>query len=125
VEELHGLLQSFNVHEGDGYFGVSDAMIDIEAQAIIDWAKTHKLPTMFYQQDVIAKGGLATYTTDFKEGGRLSAKHVQRVLAGSNPSDLPVEGLDRLLFLVNLNTAKQIGLAIPETILMRADKVVE
>ena len=114
-----------NVHEGDGYFGVSDAMIDTEAQTIIDWAKAYKLPTMFYQQSVIAKGGLATYTTDFKEGGRLSAKHVQRVLDGDSPSDLPVEGLDRLLFIINLSTAKQIGLVIPETILMRADKAIE
>jgi len=125
VEALHNLLNSFNGQEADAYFGVSDAMIDIEAQPIIEWAKANKLPTMFYQQDVIAKGGLATYTTDFREGGRLSAKHVQRVLTGSNPADLPVEGLDRLLLMINLTTAKQIGLAIPESLLARADKVIE
>ena len=118
-------MQSVEIREADAYFGVSDAMIDIEAQAIIDWAKAKKLPTMFYQQDVIAKGGLATYTTDFKEGGRVSAKHVQRILAGINPADLPVEGLDRLLFIINLRTAKQIGLTISEAILSRADEVIE
>jgi putative ABC transport system substrate-binding protein len=125
VKELHGLLQSFKVRQADAYFAVSDAMIDIESQAIIDWAKANKLPTMFYQPDVIAKGGLATYTTDFKEGGRLSAKHVQRVLTGSNPSDLPVEGVDKLLLLINSKTAKQIGLTILEAILARADEVIE
>jgi putative tryptophan/tyrosine transport system substrate-binding protein len=101
VEELHKLLQSVNVYKNDAYFGVSDAMIDIEANAIIEWSLVKKLPTMFYQQDAIAKGGLATYTTDFQEGGRVSAKHVQRTLSGSDPANLPVEGLDRLLFIIN------------------------
>jgi putative ABC transport system substrate-binding protein len=125
VEELQKALQAFRVDEADAYFAVSDAMIDMQAQSIIDMAKAKRLPTMFYQQDVIAKGGLACYGTDFKEGGRVSAKHVQRVLTGTNPAALPVEGMDRLVFMVNLQTARQIELAISESILIRADKVIE
>jgi len=125
VEALHNALQAIKVGEVDAYFGVSDAMIDIEAQSIIDMANAKRLPTMFYQQNVIGRGGLATYTTDFREGGRVSAKHVQRVLVGEKPADVPVEGMDRLMFMINLKTAKHIGLAIPEAILARADKVVE
>jgi putative tryptophan/tyrosine transport system substrate-binding protein len=80
---------------------------------------------MFYQQELIAKGGLVSYSTDFNEVGRVSAKYVQRILTGTSPSDLPVERIDRLVFMINLKTAKQIGLTIPDTILIRADKVIE
>jgi putative ABC transport system substrate-binding protein len=68
---------------------------------------------------------LVSYSTDFNEVGRVSAKYVQRILTGTSPTDLPVERIDRLVFMINLKTAKQIGLAIPETILIRADKVIE
>jgi putative ABC transport system substrate-binding protein len=74
---------------------------------------------------LIAKGGLVSYSTDFNEVGRVSAKYVQRILTGTSPGDLPVERIDRLVFMINLKTAKQIGLAIPETILIRAHKVIE
>jgi putative tryptophan/tyrosine transport system substrate-binding protein len=59
------------------------------------------------------------------EIGRVSVKHVQRVLSGTSPADLPVEGIDRLLLTINLRAAKQIGLGVPESILTRADKVFE
>jgi putative ABC transport system substrate-binding protein len=58
------------------------------------------------------------------EVGRLSAKYVQRVLAGVNPKDLPVQGLDKIALVLNLKTAKQIGLTIPQWTLMKADKVI-
>ena len=73
----------------------------------------------------IAQGGLVTYSADFKEIGRVSAKYVHRILMGIRPADLPVEGIDKLSFVVNLKTAKQIGLAIPESILIRADRVID
>ncbi len=80
---------------------------------------------MLYEPGAVVKGGLATYSADFNEVGRLSAKYVGQILAGSNPTDLPVEGVEKLLLVINLKTAKQIGLAIPESILIRADKVIE
>jgi putative ABC transport system substrate-binding protein len=80
---------------------------------------------MFYLQGAVADGGLASYSPDFRQGGRLSATYVRRILEGTSPADLPVEQMDRLLFVINLMTAKQIGLAIPESILIRADKVIE
>ena len=83
------------------------------------------LPTMLYEPGAVVKGGLATYGADFREAGRLSAKYVHRVLTGTSPADLPVEGVDKLLFVLNLKTANQIGLSIPDAILIRADKVIE
>jgi len=100
-------------------------MVDNQGQLLIDTAKAKRLPTMFYAESLVRKGGLASYGPDFHEAGRLSAKHVQRILAGTNPKDLPVEGTDRVALVVNLKTAKQIGLKIPQIVLFRADTVIE
>jgi ABC-type uncharacterized transport system substrate-binding protein len=124
-EELDKAVRAFSADEADAYLAVSDAMVDRHADIIIEMGKALRLPTMFYQQALIAKGGLVSYSTDFNEVGRTSAKYVQRILKGTSPADLPVERIDRLVFMINLKTAKQIGLAVPETILVRADKVIE
>jgi putative tryptophan/tyrosine transport system substrate-binding protein len=125
VEQLQNDLRAFRAGEADAYFAVSDAMIDTQTGAIIDLAVSKKLPTMFYQPSAVEEGGLAAYSWDLVEIGRVSARHVQRVLGGISPSDLPVEGIDRLLLTINLKAARQIGLSIPESILTRADKVFE
>jgi ABC-type uncharacterized transport system substrate-binding protein len=125
VEELQKVLQAFRSGEADAYFAASDAMLDREARSVIEMVKANRLPSMFYVQDVVADGGLASYSPDFREGGRVSASYVRRILEGANPANLPVEQSDRLVLVINLKAAKQIQLAIPETILIRADRVIE
>jgi putative tryptophan/tyrosine transport system substrate-binding protein len=125
VEQFRGALLAFRAGEADAYFAISDAMIDTQTSAIVELAVSRKLPTMFYQPSVVEEGGLASYSWDLVEIGRVSAKHVQRVLRGTSPADLPIEGIDRLLLTINLRAAKQIGLEIPEAVLTRADKVFE
>jgi putative ABC transport system substrate-binding protein len=125
VEELQKVAQSFKAGEADAYISVSDAMIDSQIDSIIDMAIAKRLPTMLYEPGGVARGGLVSYSADFNEAGRLSAKHVRRILAGTIPADLPVEQVDRIMFVINAKTAKAIGLAIPESILIRADKVIE
>ena len=73
----------------------------------------------------VLKGGLATYSVNLHEVGRLSAKYVQRILTGVKPQDLPVEGVDKVSLVINLKTAKEIGLTIPPNVLARADKVIK
>jgi putative ABC transport system substrate-binding protein len=80
---------------------------------------------MHYELVAVEQGGLVSYSSDFRAAGHLAAKYVQQILAGTNPAQLPVEGVDTLKFVINLKTAKQIGLNIPERILLRADKVIE
>ena len=80
---------------------------------------------MFLDQTSVTKGGLASYAVSFHELGRLSAKYVQRILTGVKPKDLPVEGIDKIELVINLKTAKQIGLTIPQRVLTRADKVIK
>lgn len=125
LEELRKVLQTFTSEDADSYLNVGDAMIDSQAEAIIAMATAKKLPTMFFQEDVVARGGLASYSADFREVGRLSAKFVLRVLAGISPAALPVEAMDKFSLAINLKTARQIGISIPESLLLRADKVFE
>jgi putative tryptophan/tyrosine transport system substrate-binding protein len=100
-------------------------MVSSQAQLIIDMARAKKLPTMFQEQSLIPKGGLASYGVSYREVGRLSAKYVQRILMGTRPQDLPVETVRKIDLVFNLRTAQAIGLAISPNMLARADKVIK
>jgi putative ABC transport system substrate-binding protein len=100
----------------DAFFAVSDAMVVNQTQRIINMAIVKKLPTMFQFMGDVINGGLASYDVSLHEAGRLSAKYVQRILTGVRPEDLPVEGVDKINLVINLKTAKQIGLTIPPNV---------
>jgi putative ABC transport system substrate-binding protein len=125
VEELQASLRAFRAGEVDAVFEVSDALVNIQDQLIIDTARVKRFPTMFIDYNSVTKGGLASYSASRHEVGRLSAKYVQRIFTGVNPKDLPVEGNDKIELIINLKTAKQIGLTIPQSVLFRADKVIK
>jgi putative ABC transport system substrate-binding protein len=124
VEELQSGLRALRSGEVDAFFQVGDAMVTSQAQFIIETARVKRLPTMFNFRSEVIKGGLASYSVSFHEVGRRLAKYVQRILTGVKPMDLPVEGIDKIDLVVNLKTAKQIGLTIPPNVLARADKVI-
>ena len=124
VEELQSSLHALKVGEIDAFLSVSDPTVSNQAQLFIDTARAKKLPTMFDFLSHVTKGGLASYAVSFHEMGRLSAKYVQRILSGVKPKDLPVEGVDKIELVINLKTAKQIGLTIPPNVLARADRVI-
>jgi putative ABC transport system substrate-binding protein len=125
VEELRAGLRALRPGEADAYFHVSDAMVTSQTELIIESARAKRLPTMFQERGSVAKGALAAYGESFYTIGRLSAKLVQRVLLGANPGDLPVEQVDRFHFVINLKTAKALGLTIPRSLLTQADEVIE
>jgi putative ABC transport system substrate-binding protein len=125
VEELRAGLRALRPGEADAFFPVSDAMVISQEELIIDTMRAKRLPTMLSYQGNVAKGALASYGESYYALGRLSAKHVQRVLLGASPGDLAVEQLDRLHFVINLKTAKALGLTIPQSVLVRADEVIE
>ena len=125
VEELRQALQALKAGEADAFFYIPDPMLVSQAQLIIDTAKAKKLPTMFQEQSLVAKGGLASYGQSYYEMGRLSAKYVQKVLSGTNPRDLRIETFDDVELVINLKTANQLGLTIPPNVLARANKVIK
>jgi ABC-type uncharacterized transport system substrate-binding protein len=124
VEELQAGVRDLKNGEVDALFSVSDSIVNNQAQLIIETARVKRLPTMWDLQRNVVKGGLASYAVSYHEVGRLSAKYVQRILAGLRPNDMPVEGVDKFEFIINLKAAKQIGLTIPPNVLARADKVI-
>jgi len=124
VEELQAAVRALRAGEVDAFFEVSDAMVASQTQLIIDTARVKKLATMFNIQSSVIMGGLASYSVSRDEVGRVSAKYVQRILTGVKPKDLPVEGVDKIDLIINLKTAKEIGLTIPPNVLVRAQKVI-
>ena len=84
-----------------------------------------RLPTMFGFQDMVEAGGLISYGADFLDLWRRAADYADKVLRGTKPADIPVEQPTKFALAVNLTTAKALGLAIPGTVLARADEVIE
>ena len=100
-------------------------MVTSQNRMVLDAARAKKLPAMSFERSFVADGGLLSYGVSFLAVGQQSAKYVHRVLSGTNPADLPVEQADRFDLVINLKTAKAIGLTVPQSLLGRADEVIE
>jgi putative tryptophan/tyrosine transport system substrate-binding protein len=90
---------------------------------IVDFVARRHLPSMFFAKEFVDAGGLMSYGPSFPDSYRRAAIYVDKILKGTNPADLPVEQPMKFEFVINLKTAKQIGLTIPPNLLARADKV--
>jgi len=92
---------------------------------IVELAIKNGLPTMFSERDLIESGGLMSYGPNYTDLHRRAAVFVDKILKGAKPSELPVEQPIKFELIINLKTAKQIGLTIPPNVLARADKVIK
>jgi len=95
------------------------------AKRLAELALTHKLPTMFGPREHVEAGGLMSYSPDRADLYRRAATYVDKILKGANPADLPVQQATKFELVINLKTAKALGLTIPQSLLARADQVVE
>ena len=93
-------------------------------KVIVDLAAQQRLPTIYGRSDFVDAGGLASYGTSFPDLYRRAATYVDKILKGTKPADLPVEQPTKFELVINLKTAKQIGLKIPPNVLAREDKVI-
>jgi putative ABC transport system substrate-binding protein len=109
----------------DGYYFISDSTVIGQQQVITDAANRFRLPTMALELDIVRRGALAGYGLNYGELGRLAAKFVQRIAAGEQPGDLPIEDITVPALAINLKTARAIGVAVSPDILARADEVIE
>ncbi len=92
---------------------------------IIMLATRHKLPAIYYERSFVAAGGLISYGPNFDDEGRSAAHYVDRILKGEKPADLPVQAPTKYNLVINIKTAKALGIAVAPTLLARADEVIE
>jgi putative tryptophan/tyrosine transport system substrate-binding protein len=97
----------------------------IHSDLIVTLAARHKLPAIYWDRVFVPGGGLFSYGVDVIEEHRKAAGYVDRVLRGEKPADLPVQAPTRYDLVVNLKTAKTLGITVPQSILARADEVIE
>jgi putative ABC transport system substrate-binding protein len=100
-------------------------LFNSSSKRLADLALEHKLPTLFARREQAEKGGLISYGPDRGELNRRAASYVDKILKGAIPQDLPVQQPTKFELVINLSTAKALGLAIPPTLLARADEVIE
>jgi putative ABC transport system substrate-binding protein len=123
--EIDRALSEIAAMRPDGLIVESDANLVSNRTKIIDFVARHRLPTLYGNLDYIPDGGVMAYFTSIFETWRRLATYVDRVLKGANPGDLPVEQAVKFELVINLKAAKAIGLTISESMLLRADKVIE
>lgn len=105
--------------------GLPDPIPFAQRARLADLAAKHRLPTMNGLTEYTEAGGLVSYWPDGAEMFRRAASYVHRILNGARPGDLPIEQPTKLQLLINLKTAKALGVRIPPAVLARADKVIE
>jgi putative ABC transport system substrate-binding protein len=96
-----------------------------ERKRIVELAIKYRLPAIYQQEEFVDDGGLMSYGTDNADTYRRSAHHVDKILKGAKPAELPVQQATRFEFVINLKAAKQIGLTIPVEVPARADRVIK
>jgi putative tryptophan/tyrosine transport system substrate-binding protein len=96
-----------------------------DRQAIVELAAKHRLPTLYDRKEAVEAGGLIAYGPSLTEAYRRAATFVDKIIKGARPADLPVEQPTKFELVINLKTAKALGLTIPQSVLLRADQVIE
>jgi ABC-type uncharacterized transport system substrate-binding protein len=103
---------------------LSDSLINMHRQQIADFVTQKRIPSVFASTEGVMAGGLMSYGPSLSDRYRRTAYYVDRILKGTKPSDLPVEQPTKFEFVINLKTAKQIGLTIPPDLLARATRII-
>jgi putative ABC transport system substrate-binding protein len=116
---------ALNKQRPDGLYVSGSALMNNNQKRIASFALKSRLPSVYISREAVEAGGLMSYGADQAESYRRVAYYVDRILKGAKPADLPVERPMKFELVINLKTAKQIGLTIPQWTLMKADKVIQ
>jgi putative tryptophan/tyrosine transport system substrate-binding protein len=124
AEDIAPALESLK-SRADALYVCTDGLLAAERVRINNVALAARLPTMLAIRDFVQSGGLMSYGPSYSDLFRRAGDYVDKILRGAKPGDLPVEQPTKFELTINLKTAKALGLAIPETFLLRADEVIE
>jgi len=109
----------------DALLVLASPVFTVERKQLAELAVKNRLPVIYYRQEFVEDGGLMSYGASYTDLTRRAAYYVDKILKGAKPADLPVEQPTKFELVINLKTAKQIGLTIPPNVLARADKVIK
>ena len=123
--EIERAVAAFARSPDGGLIVTAGAAATRHRDLIVTLAARHKLPAVYYERFFVAGGGLISYGPDFVDQYRRAAGYVDRILKGEKPADLPVQAPTKYELVINLKTAKALGLTIPPSVLARADEVIE
>ena len=125
VAEIERGIAAFARSPNGGMLVTASALAAVHRDLIITLAARYKLPAVYVQRHFVASGGLISYRPDFIDQYRRAADYVDRILKGEKPADLPVQAPTKYDLVINLKTAKTLGLTVPPSVLARADEVIE
>jgi putative tryptophan/tyrosine transport system substrate-binding protein len=123
--DLEGAFQAAAKGRANALITIRNPLLSGYRKRIADLAIKNRLPSMSELSDMVEAGSLMSYSAIDAESFRRAATYVDKILKGTKPADLPVEQPTKFEFVINLKTAKQLGLTIPQSVLYRADKVIK
>ncbi len=123
--EIERAIAAFTLTPNGGLIVAGSPLVVIHRDLIVKLAAREKLPTVYFERVFVTGGGLISYGPDIIDQYRRAASYVDRILKGEKPADLPVQAPTKYELVVNLKTAKALGLDVPATVLARADEVIE
>jgi putative ABC transport system substrate-binding protein len=125
ADDFEKVFAALSKERPDGLYVPPGPLHTTNRNRIVDFALKSRLPSMWGNSEFVDSGGLMSYGADLADNYRRVAYYVDRILKGAKPADLPVEQPTKFELVINLKTAKQIGLKIPQSMLYRADKVIK
>ena len=126
ADDFERVFAALSKERPDGlYVAGGGPLLNVNRKRIVEFALKSRLPSMYQSKETVDAGGLMSYGVDLADSYRRVAYYVDRILKGAKPADLPVEQPTKFELVINLKTAKQIGLTIPPDVLARADRVIK
>ena len=125
ANEIERAVTAFAGAANGGLIVPAGSLATVHRDLIITLAARRKLPAVYYERDFVTGGGLISYGSDLIDQWRRAAGYVDRILKGEKPADMPVQAPTKYELVINLKTAKALGLTVPQSLLARADEVIE
>jgi putative tryptophan/tyrosine transport system substrate-binding protein len=124
MEDFEKVFTALNKDRPDGLYVLGGPLMNANLKRTTTLALKSRLSSVYTNREAVDAGGLMSYAADLVDGYRRVATYVDKILKGAKPADLPVERPTKFEFVINLKTAKQIGVTIPQKVLVRADRII-